>query len=286
MLKDLLYVSEHTSCAHYVSDHRCYFRYRAFKADEPLDILPEDFNCVIFVLEGEMWGDFGEFKDKHFRAGDILYVPKNTVEQVKGHTDSRFLICMFEMPHNVCDKLNFHSYAPLCEQMEYTMQPVAIRPQMQQFVDSMVYYLRNGINCEHYHELKQKEMFLVFRWFYPKEELAALFHPMIGKSLDFKALVMSNYPRVKNVNELANILNMGRSSFDMQFKEEFGMPPGHWLLKQKANHIRHYMSDPDVTISDVILKYNFNSPTHFTRFCKQQFGVTPSELMTTIRQLR
>lgn len=283
MLKDLLYVNEHVTCAHYVSDHRCYFRYHEFRSDEPLDPKLSAFNHLVFILDGEVTGNFNTFDNRTFRAGDIVYLPKFSVMEIKRHTDCRLLTCMFEVPHNVCDKLNFHHFAPLCEKMEYTMAPAATRPQMKQFVDTMVYYLQNGINCEHFHELKQNEMFLLFRWFYPKQELAGLFYPMVGKSLDFKAVVMGNYTKVKNVNDLANILHMGRSSFDAQFKEEFGTSPGQWLLKQKANHIRHYMSDPEVTISDVIQKYEFNSPTHFTRFCKQQFGCPPSELMASIR---
>ncbi len=283
MLNDLLYVPEHTSCAHYVSDHRCYFRYYEFRDNEAIRLHSGGFNELLFVLSGEITGNFNAFRDRTFRKGDIVFLPKSSVVEITGHTDCRLLTCMFEVPHNVCDKLDFRTFVPLCKEMEYTMAPGVIRPQMKQFVDTMVYYLQNGINCEHFHELKQNEMFLIFRWFYRKEELATLFYPMVGRSLDFKAVVMGNYTKVKGVNDLANILHMGRSSFDTQFKEEFGTSPGQWLLKQKANHIRHYMSDPSVTISDVMEKYEFNSPTHFTRFCKQQFGCPPSELMASIR---
>jgi AraC-like DNA-binding protein len=51
------------------------------------------------------------------------------------------------------------------------------------------------------------------------------------------------------------------------------------MLQQKAKHIKFDMLAPEVTLGDIILKYDFNSPTHFTRFCKQQFGCTPSEMM-------
>jgi len=283
MLKDLLYVEEHITCAHYVSDYRCYFRYYDCTKEEMPDIGLKEFNCLFFLLEGEIYGDFNGFQEKTFKAGDIFYLPKHSAVDIKDHTDCRYLTCIFEVPHNVCDKLNFHNYASLCRKIDYTMAPGKIRPQMQVFLDNLIYYLRNGINCEHYHELKQNEMFLIFRWFYPKEEMAALFYPMIGNSLDFKAVVLSSYTQVKNVNDLAKILNMGRSTFDSHFKQEFGMPPGQWLLKQKANHVRHYMSDPEATFSDVMVKFDFNSPTHFTRFCKQQFGCTPSELMARVR---
>lgn len=283
MLKDLLYVNEHTSCVHYVSDHRCYFRYYEFPATAELPSGYGDFNSLIFLVEGEIRGNCNEFENLYFKAGDIIYLPKHSDTEIKSHTDCKYLSCMFEVPHNVCDKLNFHNFAPLCDSMEYKMAPGKIVPQMAKFVETLIYYLRNGINCEHFHELKQNEMFFIFRWFYSKQELAELFYPMVGRSLDFKAVILGNYQKVNSVNDLANIVHMGRSNFDATFKSEFGMPPGQWLLKQKAKHIRYDMANPEITISDVIQKYNFNSHTHFTRFCKQQFGTTPSELITAVR---
>ena len=112
------------------------------------------------------------------------------------------------------------------------------------------------------------ELFLLFRGFYRKEELAYLFHPIVGKSLDFRSLILENYLKVDQVDGLAKIAGMGRTNFNNKFKEEFGISPHQWLLKQKAKHVR---------------LYKFNSATHFTRFCKQQFGCTPSELL---RQLK
>ena len=46
------------------------------------------------------------------------------------------------------------------------------------------------MNCKHLHEIKSMELFLLFRGFYRKEELAYLFHPIVGKSLDFRSLIL------------------------------------------------------------------------------------------------
>jgi AraC-like DNA-binding protein len=72
---------------------------------------------------------------------------------------------------------------------------------------------------------------------------------------------------------------MGRTNFDLKFKKEFGMPPLRWMLKEKAKRVRFSMAESDITLSDIMQKYNFNSPTHLNRFCKQQFGCSPTELM-------
>lgn len=279
MVQDLLYVEEHLSCRHYVSDYRCSFKLRTFEKDVEFDIENRPINMLLFFLEGDGMISCNEFKDKHFKAGEVAFIPKSAVSTIIPSSDIKALTCVFDVPNNICDKMHLQSYYKLCQKIEYNFQPVAIKPQMQSFLDSMAYYLEQGINCEHFHEIKQQEMFLILRWFYKKEELAQLLYPIIGQSLDFKALVLENYLRVENVSELAELANMGRSNFDIRFRKEFGMPAGKWMLNQTAKHVRHYLSKPGTTISDVMIKFNFNSPTHFTRFCKQQFGCTPTELI-------
>jgi AraC-like DNA-binding protein len=126
-------------------------------------------------------------------------------------------------------------------------------------------------------------MTLIFRWFYSKEQLAQLFYPIVGQSLDFKAFVLDNYLRARNIQELTNLAMMGRSSFDIKFKKEFGMSPGQWLLKQKAKHIKIQMAMPGVTVSDIMMKFDFNSPTHFSRFCSQHFGCPPAKMIAALQ---
>ncbi|MDR1500555.1 MAG: helix-turn-helix transcriptional regulator [Tannerellaceae bacterium] len=113
--------------------------------------------------------------------------------------------------------------------------------------------------------------------------MANLFYPIIGKSFDFRTLIMDNYLKIHHVDELAHLSGMGRTNFDSKFKEEFGTSPHQWIMKQKAKHVRNGLAEPDATFSDIMRKYNFNSATHFTRFCKQQFGCTPTDM---VRQLR
>lgn len=285
MAGDLLYVQEHLSCRHYVSDYRCSFRYREDSAGTVLTYENEPLHMFVFVLHGKMKIDCNEFRGMRYNAGQVAFIPKRAAVRCEVTEDSGAIFFMMDTVRNVCDKFNLHSYWPLCREITYDFEPVDIRPQLQTFLETMRYYLNEGINCEHYHEIKQQELFLVLRWFYPRKELAKLLYPIIGNSLDFKALVLENYLRVENVAQLAELSHMGRSKFDTVFKEEFGMPARQWMLRQIAKHVKHHLSEPGVTISDVMLKFNFNSPTHFTRFCKQQFDCTPTELMDKLVSL-
>jgi AraC-like DNA-binding protein len=278
-MSDLLYLDEHTSCRHYTSDYRCSFKYLELDVGAGLQFEDISYNYLGFVLEGEQVVSYNEFKDRHLQAGDMILIPSMAKFKGLPLSKGRMLICMFDLPKNICDKFNLHSYWPLCKEIGYDFRPAKIVPQMATFLESMVYYLQQGVNCEHFHEMKQQEMMLILRWFYTKEQIAELFWPMIGNSLDFKALILENHNKVTNVSELAELAHMSRSSFDEAFKKEFCVPAGKWLLQRKAQHVLHRMSEPGVTLSDIMIKFDFSSPSQLTRFCKQHFGRTPSEIM-------
>ena len=282
MSSELLYLQEHLSCRHYVSDYRCAFFSRVIKSDNHVD-LEKPYNYLVFLCEGAAVVNCNEFVNKHFKKGDLFFIPKAAETKITAIKNSKLVICMFETIKNVCDKFDLYACRAICKEIEYEFKPVKILPQLNVFLEQLVYYLNQRVACEHYHELKQQEMFLILRWFYSKEQLAQLFYPIIGQSISFKSFVLENHMKVRNSHELSDLWIMGRSSFDTKFKQEFGEPPGQWLLKQKAKHIKIHMAMPGINISDILIKFDFNSATHFTRFCKQQFGCPPSELMAKLQ---
>ena len=282
MLKDLLYVEEHTSCVHYVSDHRCTFKYLECKKGEVSRIKDDKFNCMIFIIEGETKISCGNYKNRLFKGGNIILLPKRSKSEINIIEDSNILIFTFDTPYNICDKFHIKSYWNLCRNIEYDFDPVKILPPMKNFIDTTLYYLKNNINCEHFFEIKNKEIFLVLRWFYPREDLALLLYPIIGQFLDFRAIVLENHSKIENVSDLVALTGMSRTNFDSTFKDEFGMPAHKWMLKQLAKRVLHNMTEPGATVGKVTKKLGFNSATHFTRFCKQQFGCTPTELLNNI----
>ena len=282
MLNDLLYVEEHISCVHYVSDYRCTFKYLECKEGEISHIKDDTFNRMVFIVEGEIKISCGNYKNRVFEGDNIILLPKGSKSEISIIKDSNILIFTFDTPSNICDKFHIKSYWNLCRNIEYDFNPVKIRPPMKSFIDSMSYYLGNKINCEHFFEIKNKEIFLVLRWFYPREELALLLYPIIGQFLDFRAVVLENHSKIENVSDLVALTGMSRTNFDSTFKDEFGMPAHKWMLKQLAKRVLHSMTEPGATVGKVTKKLGFNSATHFTRFCKQQFGCTPTELLNNI----
>ncbi len=276
-------LGKYFSCESYSSKASIGFKHYVFEEGITFDTLSGLYYHFIFFLKGKAQINCNEFRNRIFHAQQCIMIPKSANLSYKSLEPSEILVFSFEDLIYPCDKFTVSSLKSFSERIHYDFQPTEIRYPLNIFIDTMVYYIDTKVDCMRMHDIKNQELFLILRGYYQKEELVNLYYPMIGKALDFKGIIMKNYTKIKGVNELANIVHMGRSTFDLKFKEEFGMPPHQWLLKQKARHITYFLTQPEKTIGDVIREFDFNSSTHFNRFCKQQYGCTPSELIRKLR---
>ena len=269
----------HTGCKNYFSERYTQFLLSYMKPSDTITIEYKEYNHVIAILKGSLLIEYDDFKGTDFSEGEMVFLPSYSTSHIEALEDSRVVMGTFDMPNETCMSRSMEMLFDIRSKMEYRFRSISIKPPMQHYLDLLIMYIESGVQCAHLHEVKEKELYLVLRWFYSNEEFVRFFYPIIGKSLDFRTQVMKNYNKVKDMGELAIELGMSRSSFDSKFKKVFGMPPKKWVLKRKARSIKYFMTKPNVTISDIIRKYDFESFTHFNRFCKQQFGIPPSEMI-------
>jgi hypothetical protein len=78
-MSDILYLDEHTSCRHYVADHRCSFKYLELDEGDTLKFENVNHNYLGFILEGEQVLDCDEFKERRFEAGDMIMISKMAI---------------------------------------------------------------------------------------------------------------------------------------------------------------------------------------------------------------
>ena len=269
----------HKGCKNYFSEKHTRFLLADLNPTETIPIENKEYNHVIAVLEGCLIIEYDDFGGTRFSGGEMVFLPAYSKLHIQALEKSRVIMGTFEMPNDICVSRSMEMLRDMRSKMEYRFRSIPIKPPMQQNLDMLIMYIESGVQCPHLHEAKEKELYLVLRWFYTNEEFVRFFYTIIGKSLDFKTMVMKHYNKVKSMEELANKLNMSRSSFDSKFKDVFGIPPKQWVLKRKARSIRYFIGKPNISISDVLRKYDFESFTHFNRFCKQQFGMSPTELI-------
>ena len=126
--------------------------------------------------------------------------------------------------------------------------------------------------------LKHKEFVWWFTRYFHSDQLRSFFHPMTDEQVPFKSLVLTHYRKAEYTEKLAEMCGYGLHNFRKLFKQEFGVSPYKWLMMKKAEHIKYRLSKTHITFTDIIDEFNFSSNAHFTTFCKQHLGGTPSKL--------
>jgi AraC-like DNA-binding protein len=271
----LFYLEEHLACSNYVSDYNVGFKHYHIPEGEYFVSSHSDYNCLFFFIEGDINLSF-ESQDYEIKKNTIGFFPKSSGYKIYAKSDSDIIINYFSKPIDLCEKLALENLATFLGKKSHN--PILkMKPALKTFLNSLLFYLNEGISCKHFHEIKQKELFFILRFFYTKEEVAGLFAPIISQNLDFKNIVLSNYLNINSVKELANVCNYSLSSFNRNFKSNFNENPYIWLQNQKLKYITGKLSNKNIPFSQIIDEFGFSSPAHFTIYCKKHLQVTPSQ---------
>lgn len=75
---------------------------------------------------------------------------------------------------------------------------------------------------------------------------------------------------------LANVCNISRSYLSVLFKKELGISIHDYILKEKMNAARVYLSD-GVSFSEIAYRLSFCSESHFISSYKKYYGITPGK---------
>ena len=73
--------------------------------------------------------------------------------------------------------------------------------------------------------------------------------------------------------------NIGRTSFFIKFKEEFGITAKQWMMKQLKKRILGKVIEPGICVKQLMEVCNFESQAQLYRYFKQHFRCTPKQLI-------
>lgn len=81
------------------------------------------------------------------------------------------------------------------------------------------------------------------------------------------------------LDSLASQACMSKAHFSRTFKQELGLTPMEFVLKERLKLARHYLLLGSFQIQEVCMMAGFNNITYFIRAFKQEFGCTPKTYM-------
>ena len=236
-------------------------------------------NIILFMIEGSFSFSYDHYVNRVCFAGEMLFFPKSAMITGLVLADAKFLYMTFDIPLNVCDRQYIQKQWMIAERIIYNFTPLKINYSVDVFVTNLVYLLQNGGDYIELHDIKHREIFILFRMFYTREQFAMFFYPIIGKNFNFKNFVLENYVNCYNLKELVERSNMSSNVFMRKFKNEFGVSAYQWMLKQMCHKIQHKASEPEVTVKEIMSEVGIESYSNFNRICKRHFGQTPKKLI-------
>ncbi|MDR0700459.1 MAG: helix-turn-helix domain-containing protein, partial [Tannerella sp.] len=278
---------ELNACRKDATDVNTAFVYYEIGAGEELRNRETPLHFIFFVLEGTLEVSCNQFENHRFRTDEMVFLLRSSSVKVRALENVKLYVTYFDKFLSSCDRQLFEAYLPFVEKSVYDFRPVAIPAPVRVFLEQILYLQSRKVNCRHFNALKQAEFFLLLRHFCTRDELVALLSPIIGGSLDFRNKVLDSYPKVDGggVTKLADLVGMGRKTFDKRFREEFNTSPAKWMQQETAKRLRLYLSESGVTISDAMDKFHFNSPGHFNRFCHHYFQSPPGAIVREAKTL-
>lgn len=241
-----------------------------------------DSNVLIFIMSGTMKVFSGEKELAIIDERHIFFWDKENDHVCEMLSDTQVILFAFG-DLIVHDLLTFRPHASF--QDKYALKGTGLRfaEPLNSFLQLLVLYLEMKLDDVSLYITKRQELFYILNSIYNEQELAVLFSSLTEQSSKFKEQILENYLSAKNVGELASLLGYGVTNFRVKFKEQFGVSVYRWLLNRKSQQIIYRITVYGDEFSQIIDDFGFSSPSHFNKFCRSQYGLTPCELRKKLK---
>lgn len=277
MKQDLCF-SQHRHCRLCTEIPTRGFRYIETQKGEKYVFEMVNTYTLAFILEGKALVSCNEFIDIPFVGGQMVLWPANSNCSWESLSNTRAIVMESDNEVLDCDKTALRRHADLWLNAVPEFKGLAIKPRVEEFLQTIKNYLSDGITCPGIYKTKQRELSLLFRAYYTAEEVLQFFIPTIRRTMEFETFVMDNYLKTKGVKEFVDLSGMNLSTFNRKFKAHFNESPYQWLIKQKSKHIYYALTATHKTISAIAKEFHFADASHFNRYCKAMFGNSPSKI--------
>lgn len=267
----------------------CFFRFSFYEKGDERNSYGLEQHVLIFCQRGHIRVSSNLFKEEFLCTGEILFVPRGSDYHGVALSDAVIIVHYFN--NTVCHTENcilsfLYTHKPVKPQpgKSYFYSKLTACGQLAHIMDGVGGYLNDEKHEPALWGLKHKELIWLFTKYYTPEELRLFFHPMTDEGVPFKSLVLAHYRKAEYTDCLAKMCGYGIYTFRRIFKKEFGISPYKWLTMKRAEHIRHRLSLPYIPFADIVEEFHFSSAGHFSNFCKQFLGDTPSNLRKTLSE--
>lgn len=248
----------------------------------------QDYNHLLFLLEGALVVSCNEFSDGLLSGGEFILIPVAADTAYTVLSDLEALVFTFGEPvfRDMAFRRVLSEISRDGKGSGESFHSLPVREPLGRFLSSLHSLLQDGMDEELISHIKMVELFILLQGTYSPPELAVLLHPLAGSDPAFRLEVLRNYRKVEGVDDFAKRLGLEKRKFSRMFTDEFGTSPYRWLMERRAKHISFALRETDMSLQEIREKFGFRFSGHFTRFCVEMFGMTPLKLRRNFKQLK
>ena len=274
------------TCHSYTVEPEAGFSLIKLKEGEKMVVERGDFNSLLFLTAGNFEINSEERNDYVVREGHFVFCFRAFQYEITALSDVEIVKAHFITAGATCDMIPFNSIVGKIKKISYKFTQVAMNEPMNILLQSVKLYLDNSMKCNHLQRAKIQEMFIIFKFFYTPQIQLRTFYNLFDRNQSFVSLVRNNAPRVKTVEELADICGFSVQHFNNMFKQEFNDTPYSWMQKQRIEEIERLLTDTNVPLKSIIKMYSFTNHGHFALFCRKYLHKTPLKIRKEARAKR
>jgi len=266
-------------CFKYISSEDIVFTLIQRNAGDQIP-LNSNHNRIFFIIEGKANILFNKYLN-NLESGSFILIPRKSDYNISITENSFMVIVNLHHRFIFCEQFPFqklHQFKKNQSETPTDFYPLQSNSAISLYLQNLITLISAGIKCKYFYEVKQQELFYYFRSYYSTHDLCTFFSPILNDDTDFAELVYQNHESVKTITEFANITHYSVSGFKKRFTRVFGISPQHWMRKEKAKRVYNEIINTQKPFKELSIQYHFCSVSHFNRFCKQMYGISPAKL--------
>jgi len=237
--------------------------------------------CLAFVLCGTE--TFTSYNDQHIRLNqhEMLFMPGNTFlvsDFVNENGPLKAFLFFFDADtiNQFKKKTPLHAEEACCE---YRPCKIKANRTLTSFMHALYGMYRDLEGTPELLRVKLLELLFLIDALDDKKCLRTLLTSANANSSRRSIRHLMREYRCYNlsVNDFAKLSGRSPSSFNRDFKRQFGITPQQWLIGARLERAMELIQDTEMSITEISLEIGYENISHFIKTFKAKYGLTPKQ---------
>ncbi|MDR0538255.1 MAG: helix-turn-helix transcriptional regulator [Tannerellaceae bacterium] len=238
-------------------------------------------HTLIFVLEGTANMTVANWEPRSIRKGLLSYVQSGDTLSVFATSNVVFIVIRTLTLTEMCECLKLGDFYHTMDKESVDIEEISLNvilPSIWHYLKGLYTAIGDGIRSKSYFDAKIKELYLLMRNYYSKQELYRIFLPALSNDIAFSDAVKTSWCKYKTIEDLSEAMGFTPASFYRHFTKTFGCSAQQWITTQKKIRIYKELIDSDCHFKELADKYWFSSVQSFYNWCVKTYNRTPGDI--------